>query len=124
MQEIKRIEELLKHYTAQTLKLLRRLSDRDVERWEYSPYNDWYRLSWVLLVLVCLSVLLHGYVWIMAQEITQRKSEQYQSMTAVSAQELSRAVAAQAARQGEYEGILAARCPCALICCRERRVPP
>ena len=109
MQEIKRIEELLKHYTAQTLKLLRRLSDRDVERWEYSPYNDWYRLSWVLLVLVCLSVLLHGYVWIMAQEITQREREQYQSMTEVSAQELSRAVAAQAAREAEYERILTER---------------
>ncbi len=106
MQKIKHIGELLKGYSMWAQKWLRRLTDVDTEKWEYSPYSDWYRLSWVALLLVCLSALLHGYVWVMAQRIAEGGVDEYQPLTAVSREELARAVAAQAEREVEHERIL------------------
>ncbi len=89
-------------------KKITRLFDYDAEKFESSPYDDWYRLLWITILLASLLALLHAYVWMMVLDIADDEGERLTAPHLVSEEELLRAVSAQAGREKVYGELLGA----------------
>ncbi len=89
-------------------KKITRLFDYDAEKFERIPYDDWYRLLWITILLASLFALLHAYVWVMVRGIADDEGERMTAPRLVSEEELLQAVSMQRERERVYGEVLGA----------------